>query len=45
LEDLGIDWRIMLKWSIMKQDEVMDWIYLTQEMEGLLASEEGLCSM
>jgi hypothetical protein len=29
----------------MKQFGVVDWIYLTQEREGLLASEEGLCSM
>jgi hypothetical protein len=29
----------------MEQDGVMDWIYLTQDREELLASEEGLCSM
>jgi len=45
LEDLGIDWRIILKWIIMKQDGVVDWIYLTQDREELLASKGGLCAM
>ena len=33
LEDLGVDWRIILKWIFKKEDEGMEWIDLAQDMD------------
>lgn len=37
LEDLGVNWRIILKWAISKYWEGVDWINVAEDMDKLWA--------